>query len=96
VEKLIKDLLVRAAIPFRKTHDLDELSHLADPAYPDVEPLLAFLRVRTYWGFAFRYPMPGQSSGHQEPPAPEEIEETLQSLRNLRARLVAATGLTES
>jgi HEPN domain-containing protein len=95
-EKLIKGLLVVAAIPFRKTHDLDELSHLADPAYPDVEPLLAFLRVRTYWGFAFRYPMPGQGAGRQQPPAPEEIEETLQPLRDLRARLAAATSFSES
>jgi HEPN domain-containing protein len=95
-EKLIKGLLVLAAIPFRKTHDLDELSHLADPAYPDVEPILAHLRVRTYWGFAFRYPMPGRDTGHQVPPRPEEIEETLQLLRDLRARLATATGQTES
>ena len=57
-EKLIKGLLVLAAIPFRKTHDLDELSAAAAPIYPDLEPLFAHLRVRTYWGFAFRYPMP--------------------------------------
>jgi HEPN domain-containing protein len=89
-EKLIKGLLVLAAIPFRKTHDLDELSHLAVPAYPDVEPLLAHLRVRTYWGFAFRYPMPGEGEGSQQPPAPEEIEETLRHLSDLRARVAAA------
>ena len=29
-----------AAIAFCKTHDLDELSDLAVPAYPDAEPLL--------------------------------------------------------
>ncbi len=79
-----------AAIPFRKTHDLDELSHLAVPAYPDVEPLLAHLRVRTYWGFAFRYPVPGEAEGSQQPPAPEEVEETLRHLSDLRARIAAA------
>jgi HEPN domain-containing protein len=91
-EKLIKGLLVLAAIPFRKTHDLDELSHLAAPAYPGAEPLLAHLRVRTYWGFAFRYPMPGEQGGGQNPPRADEIEETLRHLPDLRARLVAAAG----
>jgi HEPN domain-containing protein len=91
-EKLIKGLLVLAAIPFRKTHDLDELSYLALPAYPDVEPRLAHLRVRTYWGFAFRYPMPGESEGAQQPPTPEEIEGTNCHLDDLRARVAAVTG----
>lgn len=91
-EKLIKVLLVLAAIPFRKTHDLDELSHLAVPAYPDAKPLLAHLRVRTYWGFAFRYPMPGENEATQQPPTPEEIEETLRHLLDLRVRVAAATG----
>ncbi len=58
---------MRAAISFRKTHDLDELSHLAVPAHPNVEPLLAHLRARTYWGFAFRYPMPGENEGRSRP-----------------------------
>jgi HEPN domain len=35
-EKLIKGLLVLAAAPFRKTHDLDELSEAAAPIYPDL------------------------------------------------------------
>jgi HEPN domain-containing protein len=91
-EKLIKGLLVLSAVPFRKTHDLDELSHLAVPAHPDAEPLLAHLRVRTYWGFAFRYPMPDESAGTQEPPRPEEIEETLGRLHELRRYFATATG----
>jgi HEPN domain-containing protein len=89
-EKLIKGLLVLAATPFRNTHDLDELSHLAVPIYPDAEPLLAHLRVRTYWGFAFRYPMPVESEGTRQLPTAEEIEETLRHLSDLRARLAAA------
>ena len=91
-EKLIKGLLVLAAIPFRKTHDLDELSEAAAPIYPDLRALLDHVRVRTYWGFAFRYPMPGESEGTQQPPTPEEIEETLRQLSDLRARFAAATG----
>ena len=90
-EKLIKGLLVLAATPFRKTHDLDELSAAALPLYPDLEPLLAYVRVRTYWGFAFRYPMPPETESG--PPAKGEIEATLRHLSQLRARLAAAMGL---
>jgi len=90
VHLIIKGLLVLAATRFRKTHDLDELSAAALPLYPDLEPLLAYVRVRTYWGFAFRYPMPGTESG---PPAKGEIEATLRHLSQLRARLAAAMGL---
>jgi HEPN domain-containing protein len=89
-EKLLKGLLVLAAIPFRKTHDLDELSAVVDPAYPQLAPLLSHLRVRTYWGFTFRYPAPVE--GDQELPTPDEIEATLGHLSDLRAYLAAATG----
>jgi HEPN domain-containing protein len=91
-EKLIKGLLVLAATPFRKTHDLDELSEAAVPIYPDLGPLLDHVRARTYWGFAFRYPMPAESEGGQGPPTAEEIEETLQRLHDLRAYLATAGG----
>ena len=91
-EKLLKGLLVAAAIRFRKTHDLDELSEAAVSVYPDLEALLGDIRVRTYWGFAFRYPMPGESDGGQEPPTAGEIEETLHHLAELRAGLAGATG----
>jgi HEPN domain-containing protein len=91
-EKLIKALLVLAATPFRKTHDLDELSEAAAAIYPDLEPLLGHIRVRTYWGFAFRYPMPGEGEGTQQPPTPDEIEEMRRHLSDLRAGLVATTG----
>lgn len=84
-EKLIKGLLVLAATPFRKTHDLDELSAAAVPLYPDLESLLGYVRVRTYWGFAFRYPMPAESESG--PPIRSEIEAVLRHLSDLRARL---------
>jgi HEPN domain-containing protein len=90
-EKLIKGLLVLAAIPFRKTHDLDELSEAAVATYPDLEAVLGHVRVRTYWGFAFRYPMPGERDGGQNPPASDEIEAMLGHMLDLRARPVAAT-----
>jgi HEPN domain-containing protein len=91
-EKLLKGLPVVAAIPFRRTHDLDELSHLAVPAYPEAEWLLGHVRVRTYWGFAYRYPMPGDGEDGADPPVPAEIEAMLPHLKDLRARLAAATG----
>jgi HEPN domain-containing protein len=91
-EKLIKGLLVLTATSFRKTHDLDELSEAAVAIYPDLVPLLEHVRARTYWGFAFRYPMPGESEGVQGPPTAEEIEETLQRLHDLRTYLATTGG----
>ena len=91
-EKLIKGLLVLAAIPFRKTHDLDELSEAAVAIHPDLGALLGYVRARTYWGFAFRYPMPGEQDGGEGPPAADEIEAMLGHLSDLSARLAAATG----
>jgi hypothetical protein len=83
---------VLAVVPFRKTHNLDELSEAAAPIYPGLEPLLGHMRVRTYWGFAFRYPILGEGEEPQEPPTPEEIEETLRHLSDLRTRSAAAAG----
>jgi HEPN domain-containing protein len=91
-EKLIKGLLVLAAAPARKTHDLDELSEAALPLYPDLRELLDHLRARTYWGFAFRYPMPAESAGGHGPPTAGEIAETLQRLHELQVRLTTATA----
>ena len=95
-EKLIKGLLVLAALPFRKTHDLDELSEAAASTYPDLGALLDHVRARTYWGFAFRYPMPGEQDGGQNPPAADEIEVMLGHLSELRVRLAAAAKADEN
>jgi HEPN domain-containing protein len=94
-EKLIKGLLVLAAIAFRRTHDLDELSEAAASIYPDLEALLDHVRLRTYWGFAFRYPMPAEREGGQGPPTAEEIEDTLQRLHELQMHFATATGSGE-
>jgi hypothetical protein len=40
--------------------------------------------------------LPAESEGAQDPPAPEEIEETLQRLHELRAHLATATGAESS
>jgi HEPN domain-containing protein len=69
-EKLAKGLLVAASVPFRKTHDMDELADLAASSYPECRNLLDAVRMLTLWGFAYRYP------GTEDivEPVPEEAE----------------------
>lgn len=55
-EKLMKGLLVAAAIPVPKTHDLDRLASLAAGAHPGLVPLMEVLVPLTTWGSATRYP----------------------------------------
>lgn len=86
-ERLMKGLLTVAAVPFRKTHDLDELANLVEEAFPELAERLAPLRSRTSWGVAFRYPgvqQPGQSE-----PTPVEVAGTLEALAALRGDLAA-------
>jgi HEPN domain-containing protein len=71
-EKLIKGLLVAAAIDFRKTHDLDELADLAASSYPDCQAVLDATRPFTVWGLAYRYPSVEDSA------EPEQTESVLQ------------------
>jgi hypothetical protein len=46
-EKLAKGLLVAASVPFRKTHDMDELADLAASSYPECWDLLDAVRMLT-------------------------------------------------
>jgi HEPN domain-containing protein len=69
-EKLVKGLLVAAAVPFRKTHDMDELADQAASHYPNCPDLLDAVRPLTVWGFAYRYP--GMEDIPE--PAPDEAE----------------------
>lgn len=69
-EKLIKGLLVAAALPFRKVHDLDELADQAVDRYPDLSEYLEFCRPLTRWGTLFRYP----TLGDEAEPKPSEAE----------------------
>jgi HEPN domain len=64
-EKLIKGLLVLAATPFRKTHDLDELSASVVPVYPDLDPLLAYYPGAHLLGF--RLPLPDARRKRERP-----------------------------
>lgn len=55
-EKLLKGLLVAAALTIPKTHDLERLASLVMPAYPQLAGLVDRLTSLTPWGTATRYP----------------------------------------
>lgn len=55
-------MLVAAAAPFPKTHDLAALTALAGPCYPALAAALAALEPITVWGFAYRYPPEEESA----------------------------------
>ena len=50
-EKLLKALLVAAARPTRKTHDLDELPNAVAEVHPDLSLLADRCQFMTRWGF---------------------------------------------
>jgi HEPN domain-containing protein len=91
-EKVLKGLLVLAEIRFGKTHDLDRLTALAAPAYPDLQPLLEAVRPLTVWGTAFRYPSPGDVE-EAAPEAPEQ-HAALTKIHRLAEALRAASEET--
>ena len=86
-EKIAKALLVAAAAPFPKTHDLAAINALASPAYPALAPLLAALEPITVWGLAYRYPPEEESAAA---PLPAEIELRLGEIDALRRAATAA------
>ena len=90
-EKLVKGLLVAAATPFRKTHDMDELADLGGSSYPDARDLLDAVRMLTVWGFAYRYP--GAEDVSEPVPGEAELNRTIEIVERLAQRLqVAATA----
>lgn len=86
-EKLLKALLVAAARPTRRTHDLDELADQAGEAKPTIAPLADACRFMTRWNFEFRYP----SASHTVPlpPDPDEIRDARKVLVQLQAAVSA-------
>jgi HEPN domain-containing protein len=80
-EKLIKGLLVAAALPFRKVHDLDELADHAVDTYPKLTAYLDFCRPLTRWGTLFRYPTLGDEAELR--PSKAEISEAVERLISL-------------
>lgn len=55
-EKTIKAVLTWRQIPFRKTHDLDELKQMCVPIAGDAAPHLAGIERLSQYAWRFRYP----------------------------------------
>lgn len=78
VEKIIKALLVAAAVKVPRTHDIELLADRATPFYPALrERMLSFLHL-TEWLTASRYPDLGGGLG-------EEIGDVADMLAAVRA-----------
>jgi HEPN domain-containing protein len=84
-EKLIKGLLVLAAIPFRKTHDIETLRDLAVPCFPALVGPIDQLVSVTPWASSYRYP--GQA--YNEAPSVEDLRAVLDTIRALSDGLAA-------
>lgn len=88
-EKLIKALLVFAAEPFRRTHDLDDLSARLVPIFPQFSEQAEALRRVSVWGIAYRYP--GLEDVPEPLPDPEELQRMIalvQAFAAMAARLI--------
>jgi hypothetical protein len=68
-EKLLKAILVRAGIMFRRTHDLRELGDAVVARHGDLLPMARAVEGWTVWGTAFRYP--AEADPEPEPSAAE-------------------------
>ncbi|MGQ0665114.1 MAG: HEPN domain-containing protein [Pseudomonadota bacterium] len=86
-EKLIKGLLVAAAVSFPKTHSLRELANLAAPYYPSLTGVLDVLQPLTLWGFSYRYPSIEEDA--DEAPKIEEVAKAIQQLSDSRVRIAS-------
>jgi HEPN domain-containing protein len=82
-EKLLKALLVLAAEPFRRTHDLDDLAARLVPVYPQFSQQAEAVRHLSVWGIAYRYP----SLEDAAEPLPEidELEQMIDMLQEFAA-----------
>lgn len=87
-EKLLKALLIAAARPTRKTHDLDELAGDVAEAHPHLATLAESCRFMTRWGFVYRYPIE-PSNVAPRPPAAIEIGQAQSILADLRLAIAA-------
>ena len=84
-EKLMKGLLSLAGMPFRRSHDLDELKDRIAGWRKELARLVDPLRPRTTWAIVFRHPLQGLVI--ELVPNRAEIEATLACVPALRAQL---------
>jgi len=90
-EKLLKALLVLAAEPFRRTHDLDDLATRLVPVYPQFAAQAETVRRLSVWGIAYRYP------GLEDAPEPlPEIEELARMIDMLKEFATMACNLIDN
>jgi len=87
-EKIIKGLLVAAAIKAPRIHDLEALAALAAPAYPDLAPLMEDVAPASAWLARTRYPDLGEGDGA----ARSEVADMLVSIKAFRRAAVASRG----
>jgi len=80
-EKILKALLCGLQIPFRKTHDLNELGALAQEVFPDLDPHLDKIAHLTTYAVESRYP--------SDAPDPEfaEAAENLEIAKNFVSKI---------
>jgi len=71
VEKALKAFLAAHEVPFRKTHDLDELAIACGRIDPGLDREADAARELTAFAWEFRYP------GESEEPSRQEAEEAL-------------------
>ena len=85
-EKFLKAFLVRHQIPFRKTHDIQELLGLAASVTAELKAELVSAAMLTPFGVDFRYP--GEQVADLRT-AQEAVEES-QRVRNVVRKQLAA------
>lgn len=85
-EKLVKALLVLAAEPFRRTHDLDDLAARLLPVYPQFGRQAEAVRRLSIWGIAYRYP------SLEDVPEPLPEAEELERMINMLTEFAAVAG----
>jgi hypothetical protein len=89
-KKILKGMLIVAEVEFTLTHDLERLTALAEPHYPDVPSLFDEVRSLTPWNTAYRYPGPDPVP---EPlPSASKINQVLETIERLAARLRLQLG----
>ena len=82
-EKILKAVLCGLQIPFRKTHDLNEIGALALEIFPDLDPELDKIAHLTSYAVESRYP--------SDAPDPEftEAAENLEIAKNFVSKISA-------
>ncbi|MBF0305119.1 MAG: HEPN domain-containing protein [Alphaproteobacteria bacterium] len=86
-EKIIKGLLVAAAVKVPRLHDLEALAALAVPLYPDLAPIMDDVAPASAWIARTRYPGLTDGIGAEL----GEVAEMLVSVKAFR-REAAALG----